>query len=117
SLDLHNQGDRLLFDVLTYNAWYFDRTDLDTNLAEVVAGPSFNMARFNLDNTYLDLYGLANGVLIDEDVHFATLGGGARITTRPFDRTAITSQAEIRYPHFSHSQNTSITDIRVYHYS
>ncbi len=112
SLDLHNQGDRLLFDVLTYNAWYFDRTDLDTNLAEVVAGPSFNMARFNLDNTYLDLYGLANGVLIDEDVHFATLGGGARITTRPFDRTAFTGQAEYRYRDFENSRERPTNDDR-----
>ena len=46
--DLKNQGDRIEFDVLTYNASYFDLTDIDLNFFEATLGPSFNLKRFGI---------------------------------------------------------------------
>jgi tetratricopeptide (TPR) repeat protein len=43
--DLKNQGDRIEFDFLTYNANYFDLTDINLNFFEATLGPSFNLRR------------------------------------------------------------------------
>ena len=49
--DLTNQGDRIEFDAITYNADYFHLTDIDLNFFEATLGPSFNMKRIGWDKT------------------------------------------------------------------
>jgi tetratricopeptide (TPR) repeat protein len=96
-VDLASQGDRLEADLVTYGAWQFEQTQLDTQLAELTAGPALNMARFGIDSTYLGIYGIANGAILDEDPYFGTLGTGLRLVTKPSVRTTIYLKGEYRH--------------------
>ena len=49
--DLKNQGDRIEFDFLTYNASYFDLTDINLNFFEATLGPSFNLKRVGIEKS------------------------------------------------------------------
>ena len=57
--DLKNQGDRIEFDAITYNADYFHLTDIDLNFFEATLGPSFNMKRIGWDKTRFYVTGSA----------------------------------------------------------
>ena len=61
--DLKNQGDRIEFDAITYNADYFHLTDIDLNFFEATLGPSFNMKRIGWDKTRFYVYGIGDEVL------------------------------------------------------
>ena len=55
-----NQGDRIELDAITYNATYFDLSDIDLNFGEVTLGPSFNMRRWDMDKTRFFVYGIGD---------------------------------------------------------
>ncbi len=112
SHDLENQGDRLEASLLTYSSFYTDETQLDTQLAELTAGPSFNMGRFNIDDTYVAIYGIVNGVLLDNDAHFGTLGGGIRTTSQPSVRTKVSASTEVRQKYFNNTRNRPTSTLR-----
>ncbi len=78
--DLHRQGDLIEADVLFYGAKYLDVTNLDTVVAELTIGPSFNLQRYDINNTQLGFYGIGNVVGLDENIYFTTLGFGARVS-------------------------------------
>ncbi|MHC5656242.1 tetratricopeptide repeat protein [Stappia sp.] len=94
--DLGNQGDLLEADLLFYGGRYFDATRLDTELAELTFGPSFNLARFNIDNARIGFYGIAGGVRLDDANYSGALGFGTRFAIQPDSRTALTSKLEYR---------------------
>ena len=78
--DLKNQGDRIEFDAITYNADYFHLTDIDLNFFEATLGPSFNMKRIGWDKTRFYVYGIGDEVLLGNDQYFAAGGGGVDMT-------------------------------------
>ena len=51
--DLKNQGDRIEFDAITYNANYFNLTDINLNFFEATLGPSFNLKRIGMNIGWL----------------------------------------------------------------
>jgi tetratricopeptide (TPR) repeat protein len=111
-VDLGVQGDRLETDLVTYGAWQFEQTQLDTQLAEITIGPAFNMARFGIDSTYLGIYGIANGAILDEDPYFGTLGAGLRLATKPSARTTLYLKGEYRHRWFDDTEEHPNSSLR-----
>ena len=68
---MKNQGDRIEFDCLTYNASYFDLTDIDLNFFEATLGPSFNLKRCGIEKSRFYVYGIGDEVLLGNDQYFA----------------------------------------------
>src|SRR6185369_1257362 len=99
--DFGVQGDRLDADLVTYGAWQFEQTQLDTELAELTIGPTFNMARFGIESTYIGIYGIGNGAILDDDPYFGTLGAGLRLATKPSAPTTIYIKGEYRHRWFN----------------
>jgi len=97
SYDLGTQGDLIEADLLFFAARYADLVRLDTGLAEVTLGPSFNLARFNIDDTQLGFYGVVSGVRLNHDNYNGALGAGARLVMQPDIRTQIDAKFEWRY--------------------
>ncbi|MEP4769651.1 MAG: tetratricopeptide repeat protein [Roseibium sp.] len=96
SYDLGTQGDLLESDLVFYAARYAEVVRLDTGLAELTIGPSFNLARFNLDDVQLGVYGLASGVRLDHANYNGALGFGTRIVAQPDIQTEWTAKFEWR---------------------
>ncbi|MBL6431066.1 MAG: hypothetical protein HPM95_06945 [Alphaproteobacteria bacterium] len=61
SYDLGNQGDLLEADILFYGDRYLDTGRLNSEMAEITFGPSFNLARFDIDDARFGVYGIAGG--------------------------------------------------------
>lgn len=101
--DLGTQGDLLEADLLFYGGRYFDSTRLNSELAELTFGPSFNLARFDIDNARLGVYGILAGVRLDDANYSGTTGLGARVAARPSLRSALTAKIEYRYRWFRDS--------------
>ena len=72
--DLKNQGDRIEFDFLTYNANYFNLTDINLNFFEATLGPSFNLKRIGIEKSRFYVYGIGDEVLLGNDQYFAAGG-------------------------------------------
>lgn len=94
--DLHTQGDRLELDYVDFGTIQFGNSSLNTQLSEVTFGPSFNLGRFELDDTFVGIYGIANGAFLGKSVFFGTLGVGARLVTRPSTDISIIIKGEFR---------------------
>ena len=94
--DLGTQGDLLEGDLLTYVARYYDQVRLDTGIAELTLGPSFNMERINIDNTRAGIYGIFSGVRLDHHGYSGALGLGSRFVSDFSPTTRLTGKAEYR---------------------
>lgn len=95
--DLGTQGDLLEADLLFYGGRYFDSTRLNTELAELTFGPSFNLARFDIDNARLGLYGILTGVRLDNSNYSGATGFGARFGMQPSPLSSVNAKVEYRY--------------------
>ena len=87
--DLKNQGDHIEFDFLTYNASYFDLTDINLNFFEATLGPSFNLKRIGIEKSRFFVYGIGDEVLLGNDQYFAAGGGGLRFLSFAAPRSAL----------------------------
>ena len=101
--DLGTQGDLLEADLLFYGGRYFDTTRLNSELAELTFGPSFNLARFDIDNARFGVYGILSGVRLDDTNYSGATGFGARVAAQPSLRSALTAKLEYRYRWFRDS--------------
>lgn len=101
SYDLGTQGDLIEADLVFYAARFADQVRLDTGLAEVTIGPSFNMARFNWDNIQLGIYGVASGVRLNHANYNGAVGVGSRLVARPDIQTEVTAKVEWRQRWFN----------------
>jgi hypothetical protein len=110
--DVGVQGDRLDADLVTYGAWQFEQTQLDTELAELTIGPTFNMARFGIESTYIGVYGIGNGAILDDDPYFGTLGAGLRLVTKPSAPTTIYLKGEYRHRWYEDTEDRSTSSLR-----
>ncbi|WP_029059973.1 tetratricopeptide repeat protein [Stappia stellulata] len=100
SYDLGNQGDLLEADLLFYGDRYFDTGRLNSAMSEVTFGPSFNMARFDVDDARFGVYGIVNGVRLNGGNYSGTLGAGARFAIQPSPRSTVNARIEYRYNWF-----------------
>ncbi|MXN65861.1 hypothetical protein GR183_13185 [Stappia sp. GBMRC 2046] len=105
SLDLGNQGDLFETDLLFYGSRYADIHRLDNELAELNFGPTFNMARFDLYNARLGVYGIVGGARLDNENYYGQLGGGAKFEYLPDIKSSLNARAEIRRRWFYDSFN------------
>lgn len=116
SYDLGTQGDLIETDLVFYAARFSDQVRLDTGLAEVTIGPSFNMARFNWDNAQLGLYAVASGVRLNHANYNGALGFGSRLVARPDVQTEVTAKVEWRQRWFNDtSEYPTVSDRNGYY--
>jgi len=94
--DFLTQGDRLELDYVDFGAIQFGHSSLNTQISEVTFGPSFNLGRFELDDTFASLYAIANGALLSKSIYFGTLGVGVRLVTRPSNDLSFILKGEFR---------------------
>ncbi|WP_093804985.1 lipopolysaccharide assembly protein LapB [Stappia sp. ES.058] len=103
SYDLGNQGDLLEADLLFYGDRYLDVSRVNSAMSELTFGPSFNMARFDIDDARFGVYGIVNGVRLDGGNYSGTIGGGARFAIQPSERSTINARIEYRHNWFRDS--------------
>ncbi|GGE96247.1 hypothetical protein GCM10007285_24860 [Stappia taiwanensis] len=94
--DLGNQGDLLEADLLFYGGRYLDITRLNTELAELTVGPSFNLARFDIDDARLGVYGIFGGVRLNDGNYSGAIGAGTRFAILPSSLSSVTGRVEFR---------------------
>jgi tetratricopeptide (TPR) repeat protein len=110
--DLKNQGDRIEFDAITYNANYFDLTDINLNFFEATLGPSFNMKRIGWDKTRFYAYGIGDEVLLGNDQYFAAGGGGIRLLSFAAERSVLDLRLETRVRQFTNTSDRPTNTLR-----
>jgi hypothetical protein len=110
--DLKNQGDRIEFDFLTYNANYFDLTDINLNFFEATLGPSFNLRRIGIDKSRFYVYGIGDEVLLGNDQYFAAGGGGLRFLSFAAPRSALDVRLETRVRQFTNTNDRPTNTLR-----
>ncbi|CUA97965.1 hypothetical protein Ga0061067_108158 [Pannonibacter indicus] len=101
SYDLASQGDRLEADLIFYGARYGDISRLDTEMAEITFGPSFNLARFGIDDARLGIYGIATGIRLDGANYSGGFGAGARVAMNLSERAGLLARVEVRHSWFN----------------
>ena len=94
--DFHTQGDRFELNYVDFGAIQFGRSSFNTQISEVTFGPSFNLGRFELDDTFASIYAIGNGALLGKGFYFGTLGGGVRLITRPTTDLSLILKGEFR---------------------
>lgn len=112
SRDLASQGDRIQANLLTYGALYANRSELNTGLAEVTIGPSFNMERFGIEGATFDLYGIAGGVYLEHDPYLLSAGVGAAFNKWMGPSTLFSLRSEYRYESFQDSIDRPTSSLR-----
>ena len=96
SRDLENQSDRIDVNLVTYGAAYLGHDELNTALAELTAGPVFDLDRFGVDGASVGLYGIAGGVLMEQDPYLGILGFGAFASRQFGSTTQVSLKTEFR---------------------
>ncbi len=103
SHDLQSQGDRFNVNLVTYGAWYEARDEINTALAELRAGPVYDLQRFDLENTYIGVHGIAGGVALGEEPYLGAAGAGASFSTLVTPRTQLVMQGDYRREEYLNS--------------
>jgi hypothetical protein len=109
--DLKNQGDRIEFDAITYNADYFNLTDINLNFFEATLGPSFNLKRIGWDKSRFFVYGIGDEVLLGNDQYFAA-GGGIRLLSFAAARSVLDVRLETRVRQFTNTTDRPTNTLR-----
>lgn len=104
-VDLPAQGVKFKSTLRTYGEIYRERNDLNLGYAELTAGPSFDLNRFNLDGYTLDLYGIAGGGVLSNDPLTSTFGAGALLGARPTNDLFYGVRGEYRHETFYNSDS------------
>jgi Tetratricopeptide repeat len=110
--DLKNQGDRIEFDAITYNANYFNLTDINLNFFEATLGPSFNLKRIGWDKSRFFVYGIGDEVLLGNDQYFAAGGGGVRLLSFAAARSVLDARLETRVRQFTNTSDRPTNTLR-----
>ncbi len=104
SYDLKDQGDRIEFDAIGYDARYFDLTDIDLDFFEATLGPSFNLKRIGMDQSRLFVYGIGDETLLGNDQYFNAGGAGVRFLSYAAPRSVIDLRLETRDRQFNNTE-------------
>ncbi|NBN78647.1 hypothetical protein GWI72_10250 [Microvirga tunisiensis] len=125
SYDLGLQGDSLEADLVFYGARYGRLDRLNTEMAELTAGPTLNLARFGIDDARLGLYGIVNGIRLDGANYSAGVGAGLRLGMRVREKDEINARLEVRrrwfndtarYPTASDRAGYAVRAVATYHH-
>ncbi|KQT85746.1 tetratricopeptide repeat protein [Aurantimonas sp. Leaf443] len=103
SHDLPGQGDRLEATFTAYGSLYAERDELNTALAELTVGPSFDLGRYGLDDTRLSVYGILGGAVLQADPYLASGGLGIQASTLIDPQLRLTGNLEARHEAFQDS--------------
>ncbi|MFC0195121.1 tetratricopeptide repeat protein, partial [Aureimonas pseudogalii] len=100
---LPGQGDRFEVNLQSYGALYAERRELDTILGEVTAGPVFDLRRWRFEGTYLGVYAILGGVMLDADPYLVSGGVGTSLAKTFDPATQGLLRAEYRREEFRDS--------------
>jgi len=101
--DLYHQGDKIELDYVDFGTLHFNVSRYDAFVSELTIGPSFNLGRFEIDETFAGVYGIVNGALLDGKTYFGTLGVGTRLVSRPQEDLELVMKAEYRHQWFNNT--------------
>lgn len=108
------QGDRIEFDALAYSTAYFENSlqDIDLDFFEFTAGPSFNMKRFQIENTRAYIYAIGDLAWLGLDPYFQAPGVGARLLSFAASQSVLDARVETRWREFENSSDLPQNDLR-----
>ncbi len=94
---LGTQGD--LFEVRFggYGSKQLEFDEIDTVIGEVLIGPSFDLARFGMDDARIGIYGIAGAVGLGHELYTTALGAGTRFSKTLSPRAKVSSRLEYRH--------------------
>jgi tetratricopeptide (TPR) repeat protein len=115
SQDLASQGDRFIATLSTYGALYANQTQLNTGVAELTAGPQFNLQRIRVENTALRVYGIGTGVLLGGSPYLLGVGAGAELETQFGPQLSGSFALEYRHEMFQNSATRPTASLRTGH--
>ena len=98
--DLEGQGDTFDIDVIGYGAKQFEVSTVDTLNVETSIGPSFDLGRFDIDNTKLGVFAIGQAALLDQEFYLGAVGLGARLVSQLRPETGLVARAEWRHRMF-----------------
>ncbi len=103
--DLYSQGDYIEANFTSFNTTYVDQSRLNYNYAGVAVGPTFQLARFGLDNAFAGLFASGGIVALGNDYYSNDFGIGARLRGQPLPRLAFESRYELSAVNYSNTPN------------
>jgi hypothetical protein len=103
--ELDEQGIAIEAGISGYTAGYRDREALNTGALEGFIGPTFDLARFGLDDRTLSVFLLSSGVLIEGDRYLASIGASAVFDWQVTPTDGIGAQIEYRYEDYNNTKS------------
>ncbi|MGL3606223.1 tetratricopeptide repeat protein [Rhizobium sp. G187] len=102
--DLDEQGIAIEAGVSGYAAGYDKRDTLNTAAAEVYLGPTFDLARFGLDDRSLSVFLVSSGVLLEGDRYLGSLGASTTFDWQISPIDAFSFQFTYRYEDYTNTK-------------
>ncbi|TPP10238.1 tetratricopeptide repeat protein [Rhizobium glycinendophyticum] len=103
--ELDEQGIAIEAGLSGYTAGYRDRDTLNTGALEAFVGPTFDLARFGLDDRSLSVFLLSSGVLIEGDRYLASIGASTVFNWQVTPSDGIGAQVEYRYEDYNNTKS------------
>ncbi len=103
--DLDEQGIAIEAGVSGYTAGYRDRDTLNTGALEGFVGPTFDLARFGLDDRTLSIFLLSSGVLLEGDRYLASIGASTTFNWQVTPADGVSAQVEYRYEDYNNTKS------------
>lgn len=101
--DLHDQGDRFDTDLSAYGALYAQHHELNAMAIEARPGPVYNLKRFGIASSTLQIYGIFDGEILGGDPYYLAYGLGTALTTAIDPATDSHLRLEYRQETFENS--------------
>lgn len=103
--ELDEQGIAIEAGLSGYAAGYRDREALNTGAVEAFVGPTFDLARFGLDDRSLSVFLLTSGVLIEGDRYLASIGASTAFNWQVTPSDGLGAQLEYRYEDYNNTKS------------
>jgi tetratricopeptide (TPR) repeat protein len=103
--ELDEQGIAIEAGLSGYTAGYRDRDTLNTGALEGFIGPTFDLARFGLDDRTLSVFLLSSGVLIEGDRYLASIGASTVFNWQVTPTDDFGAQVEYRYEDYNNTKS------------
>lgn len=111
-VDLENQGDRFETDLVVYSARYFDQTEVDLEVVTLNSGFSFNMARFDVEDTRSGIYAIYDWAQLDDSYYFSAVGAGLKLVSHALERKDLTLKGEYRHRQYNDTPRLPTNSLR-----
>ena len=112
SHDLPSQGDTLEADLVVYGSKQFQFDELDTTVAELTAGPAFDLGRFGIENGALGIYGIGSFQTLEEHYYSGAAGVGTRLLLMPAPGFSVITSVEYRSWNYDASSVAPAANLR-----